>query len=156
MKKIIYLISITFLILQSCSSGNESNPVVEIPDLIKPPYTVKYEIIFPQNIPTYMGRTTTVHCSYENNNGIWLIATAPGTNFYINGNNHNQGFTKTFTVTTDTNPLSLDLCTTYNPIISSPITLKIYVNNIVVKQSTEIRQPYTGYDSFSGISYSVY
>jgi hypothetical protein len=154
MKKIIYLFSITFLILQSCSSGDVSNPVIEIPDLIKPPYTVKYEIIFPQN--AWSSRTTSVSCAYENSNGNWLPIGAQGTLFYIQNNNLNQGFTKTFTVTDARNPLGLHLSTNYNPAVTSSLIFKIYVNNVLVEQATRIFNPYTGIDSYSGLQYSVY
>ncbi len=126
----------------------------EVPDNIRPPYTVKYEIIFPQN--AWSSRTTAVKCTYENSNGNWLPSGAQGTMFYIQNNNLNQGFTKTFTVTNDRNPLHLSLKTNYNPNSRSSVIFKIYVNNILVEQATGIFNPYTGIDSFDGVDYSVY
>lgn len=141
------------LFLVNCSSDNTTQETV-VPDNIRPPYIVKYEIIFPQN--AWSSRTTTVSCTYENSNGNWLPIGAQGTLFYIQNNNLNQGFTKTFTVTNDINPLDLDLSTNYNPAVASSLTFKIYVNNVLVKQATATFIPYTGIDSFSGLQYWVY
>jgi hypothetical protein len=125
-----------------------------VPDNIRPPYIVKYEIIFPHN--AWSSRNTAVNCSYENSNGNWLPIGAQGTRFYVRNNNLNQGFTKTFTVTNDENPLGLHLSTNYNPAERSIVTFKTYVNNVLVKQATRIFNPYTGIDSFDGLQYSVY
>ncbi|WP_396142453.1 hypothetical protein [Flavobacterium sp.] len=154
MNKIIRIIKLLVfsIFLVNCSSDN-ATPEPEIPDNIRPPYTVKYEIIFPQN--AWSSRTTQVSCTYENN-GHWYILGEQGTIFWIDNNNLNQGFAKTFTVTVNINPLQLHLSTNYNPSTSSNVTFKIYVNNILVEQATRTMNPYTGVDSFNGTGYSVY
>lgn len=151
--RIIKLLVIS-LVLVNCSSDNATTPEPEVPDNIRPPFTVKYEIIFPQN--AWSSRTTAVSCTYENSNGNWLPTGAQGTLFYIRNNNLNQGFTKTFTVTNDRNPVQLSLKTNYNPDERSILIFKIYVNNVLVEQATRIFDPYTGIDSFGGVDYSVY
>lgn len=156
MKKLNSLIIIILLTLSfyNCSSDNTPESEPEVPDNIRPPYTVKYEIIFPQN--AWSSRPTCVSCTYENSNGNWLPMGAQGTNFYIQNNNLNQGFTKTFTVTIDRNPLQLSLKTNYNPYERSIVTFKIYVNNVLVKEATRIFNPYSGIDRLDGVDYSVY
>lgn len=147
MKKL--LLSFFLLFLINCSSDNTQSEPTEADDFI-PPYVVKYEIVFP-NVAT--DRNTTVICSYEEN-AIWRINGAPGTSFYLG--NSPQYFTKTFTVTTNRNPLELNLITNFDPTTTSNITLRLFVNNILIKEINQVRQPYTGVNTFSGLDYFLY
>jgi hypothetical protein len=155
MKKLKSLIIIILLTLSfyNCSSDNNTpEPEPEIPDNIRPPYTVKYEIIFPQN--AWSSRNTAIQATYEDN-GYWWYPGAVSM-VYIRNNVLYQGFTKTFTVTIDRNPLQLSLKTNYNPYERSIVTFKIYVNNVLVKEATRIFNPYSGIDRLDGVDYSVY
>lgn len=155
MKKLIYLLSVTFLILQSCSSEDKSTPVVVIPDLIKPPYTVRYEVKFSS---TAVNDTPEISYAYEYPVGTWRIASAPGTTAYVSKSELTNGWVKEFTVTVDDNPLRIQCSVCYKPTANASYTTKMFVNNKLVKEKTWNRipesasSPCTYYDD----SYDVY
>ena len=139
MKKIIYLLlSFTFLILQSCSSGDKSTPIVVIPDLIKPPYTVRYEVKFSSII---VNDTPEISYAYEYPLGTWRIASAPGTTDYVSNFQLTNGWVKEFIVTVDNNPLRIDCSVCYKPTANASYTTKMFVNDRLVKETTWNRVP---------------
>jgi len=154
MKKIFYLLSITFLVLQSCSSEDKPAPVVVIPDLIKPPYTVRYEVKFSSN--DVIGQPA-ISYAFEDPEGSWRIASAPGTLHYIQNSELNNGWVEQFTVTVDDNPLRIEASVFYNPRANASYTTKMFVNNNLVQAKTWNRIPEPGpYPTFYQDSYDVY
>jgi hypothetical protein len=161
MKKLIRLFSITFLMLQSCSSdNNENNDVPLIVDEIRPPYTVKYEVLFPINQLNFFGTT---HISYSHElNGRYNYITEPGEGrVYFSRNQLIQlnGFwSHTFVATVNTNPLPLQIKTDFNPTSGAIVYFKIYINNVLVENKPINFSPNTtpSIPHWSGIYYNVY
>ncbi len=140
MKKLKSLIIIILLTLSfyNCSSDNntpESEP--EIPDNIRPPYTVRYEVRFSSSA---VNDNPQISHAYESG-GTWRIASAPGTTHYVNNSELINGWTKEFTVTVDRNPLEIECSVCYKPLANASYTTKMYVNNVLVKQKTWPRSP---------------
>lgn len=106
-KKLNSLILIILLTLSfyNCSSDNNtSEPEPEIPDNVRPPYNIRYEVRFSSNA---VSDTPEISHAYEYG-GIWRIASAPGTTHYVTNSELINGWTKEFTVTVDTNPLIIE------------------------------------------------
>lgn len=154
MKKLISLIVISFLMLQSCSSGDSSTPVVVIPDLIKPPYTVRYEVMFSSSV---VNETPEISYAYQSQ-GTWRIASAPGTTAYVSKYQLTNGWSKEFTVTVDDNPLRIQCSVCYKPTANASYTTKMFVNDKLVKETTWNRttEPASSPSTFYDDSYDVY
>jgi hypothetical protein len=129
MRKIISLISVLLLILQSCSSGdNNSNS-----NSISSPFTVKYEII----------STSQVRASYNSpmityNNSTNQTQTESVTNLTAT-----TPWSKTVDITTTTRPLQLSLLISgnnpnYYLILANAgsITQNLYINGVLKASST--------------------
>lgn len=137
MKKLLYLLSISFLILQSCSSddnGNDNNTVIA--DNFKPPYTVKYEMQFPidkiSQLPWY---ELEIDYSHESNGQFHYLTENGEGRAYLNRAEliQSNGFwSHTFLVTVDTNPLPLQIETDFDPISNAIVYYKMYVNGVLV------------------------
>ena len=144
--------------LQSCSSGDDNaskGPEEVVIDNIKPPYTVKYEVTFSSNS---VNDTPEISHAYEYPVGYWRFASAPGTNSYVSKSELTNGWVKEFTVTVDENPLLLDCSVYYNPTAKASYTTKMFINNILVKETTWNRNPQSGSTppAFYKDSYDVY
>ena len=157
MKKIIFLLTIGFLLLLSCSSDNNGNnnepPVV---DEIRPPYNIKYEVQFSSNQTNV--QTTRIQYSHESN-GIFHHWSAPSAGVdYLTRNELNTVWSHSFLVTLDTNPWRCAIKTNFNPISNAIVYFKIYVNNILVKDTPINVSPNNNLsiDFLNGISYDVY
>jgi hypothetical protein len=150
MKKIIFLIAITFLILQSCSSG-EDNIQPQVKNDIKPPYTVSYEVSFSSGLQ-----------DKRNNTALQFASEISPGKFYFGNRTTISDLSKTwihrFTVTVESNPLYLDIFTDIEPVKAGHVNFKIYVNDILVENVTTIVNPRTDISSslFFGASYWVY
>jgi hypothetical protein len=151
----------TTLILQSCSSDNTENksePVIV--DEIKPPYTVKYEVIIPTNqLNTWSN--TEIDYSHELN-GQFHYLTEPGEGrAYLTTSQLiqlNGVWSKTFLVTVNTNPLPLQIETNFNPTSNAVVNFKIYINNVLVENKPINISPNTtpSIPHWNGIIYNVY
>jgi hypothetical protein len=133
MKRIFSLISIAFILLQSCSSddkGNDDNTVIA--DNFKPPYTVKYEVQFSTN---QVRQTTFIQYSHESNGRFHHWSEPTGGLDYLTNNELNTVWSRSFLVTVNTNPLGLEIKTNFNPTTNAIVYFKIYVNNILVKDT---------------------
>jgi hypothetical protein len=154
MKKILFLISITFLILQSCSSGDdntskESEKVVE--DNIKPPYTVRYEVKFSSSA---VNADPQILYAHESPIGTWRIASAPGTLAYAKAT---SSWVKEFTVTVNDNPLRIECSVCYKPTANASYTTKMFINGKLVKEKTWNISPSASTPcSFNNDFYDVY
>lgn len=157
MKKIIFLLTIGFLLLLSCSSdnnGNNNEPLVV--DEIRPPYNIKYEVQFSSN-QTITGNTR-IQYSHESN-GIFCHWSAPTAGLdYLTDIELNTVWSHSFLVTLDTNPFTCGIKTNFNPISNTIVYFKIYVNNILVKDTPINVSPNNNpsVDFLNGISYAVY
>jgi hypothetical protein len=140
MNKIIRIIKLLVfsIFLVNCSSDNATpEPEPEIPDNVRPPYTVRYEVRFSSS---QVRRAPQISHAYEYG-GTWRIATAPGTTHYVNNSELINGWTKEFTVTVNRNPLRIECSVCYEPLVNASYTTKMYVNNVLVKQQTWNRSP---------------
>ncbi len=156
MKKLIYLFSFTFLLLQSCSSGDDNAPKEPekiVVDNIKPPYTVRYEVKFSSNA---VKSDPEISYSHESPIGTWRIASAPGTLDNVNRTTLTNGWVKEFTVTVAKNPLRLNCNVCYNPEAKASYTTKIFVNGKLVKEKTWTSSPASTDCSFNDDFYDVY
>ena len=157
MKKLIYLLSITFLLLQSCSSENDNapkEPEKVVVDNFKPPYTVRYEVKFSS---IAVNDDPEISYAYENN-GRWLIASAPGTLDFVNKTELANGWVKEFTVTVPNNPLRINCSVCYKPKANASYTTKMFVNGKLVKEKTWISSPVSASSicSFNDDYYDVF
>lgn len=156
MKKLIYLFSITFLIFQGCSSGDDKaskEPEKVVVDNIKPPYTVRYEVKFSSISVNY---DPAISYAYESQ-GTWRIASAPGTRDNIDRTELTNGWVKEFTVTVADNPLRIECSVYYNPKSNASYTTKMFVNDKLVKETTWNRISELGsIPSFYNDIYDVY
>lgn len=150
MKKIISLIAITILVLQSCSSGEE-NIKPQVKDDIKPPYKVKYEVIFSSGLKDKRG-STAIEFGTEISPGEFVFGRRV-TVFDLS-----KTWTHSFTVTVASNPLYLEVVTNVEPTNAGNVNFKIYVNDILVENVTKDVNPRTDISSslFFGTSYWVY
>ncbi|PKB14991.1 hypothetical protein [Flavobacterium sp. 5] len=135
MKKIIYLIAITFLILQSCSSGGEDNisvPII-VKDDIKPPFKLKYELIF--SSPAYNGCTSCVgYVEYTTDDNYNLPKLD-----YID--NNVKIWSKEIIVKRVDNPYKVMLSTDTVMREKGTITFNFYVNGELNKTFVDTREP---------------
>lgn len=159
MKNLFFILILLLLTIFNCSDGSESvpqEPEEVIEDIIKPPYAVKYEVVFSSNSISN-DCTTAIHYSHEYPKGNWLIASAPGTRDVVSNSELTQSWTKEFTVTVDNNPLTLQCWVTYKPKVDATATIRIYVNDKLVTEKIWSYNPASnlncaGYD----FSYKVY
>lgn len=145
MKKIIYLLSITFLILQSCSSddsqaNSDNEPVVE--DNVKPPFTIKYELLFSK---TCLNAAHVYYNSDERNNGLHE------TGFTSAGD---KSWTKTITAKLLKNPYFADLATDAYFSEEAEVTYNVYVNNSLYFHAVQKRK--ANDNAFYGCSIPIY
>lgn len=157
MKKIIYL-SIIFLALQSCSSGDENaskEPEKVVVDNIKPPYTVRYEVKFSS---IAVNDDPEISYAYEYPKGTWRIASAPGTLDNVDRSELTNGWVKEFTVTVADNPLRIQCSVCYKPKANASYTTKMFVNGKLVKEKTWNSSPASASTicSFNEDSYDVF
>lgn len=131
MKKIFLLLSITSLLLQSCSSSSSDNSNT---NNITSPFTVKYELITTSNANSSYGYPMV---TYVNSTGQQQTESVPNLT-------PSNPWIKTVTVTTNTRPLQLNLLLSTQPADvyrlwlsnAGSITQNIYVNNVLVASST--------------------
>jgi hypothetical protein len=158
MRKLIYLFSITFLIIQACSSGDDNaskEPEKVVVDNIKPPYTVRYEVKFSSRAVNY---TPQIMYAYEYPKGTWRIVSAIGTLVGVQDTELINGWVKEFTVTVANNPLRIGCDVYYNPTANASYTTKMFVNDKLVKETTRnrISEPGSTIPSFYDDSYDIY
>lgn len=158
MKKLIYLLSITFLLLQSCSSEDDNapkEPEKVVVDNIKPPYTVRYEVKFSS---IAVNDNPEISYAFEYPKGTWRIASAPGTLDFVNKTELANGWVKEFTVTVPDNPLRIDCSVCYKPKANASYTTKMFVNGKLVKEKTWISSPVSASSicSFNDDYYDVF
>ena len=157
MNKIIRIIKLLVfsIFLVNCSSDNvRPEPEPEIPDNIRPPYTVRYEVRFSSSA---VNDTPEISYAYEYG-GTWRIATAPGTLHFVTNSELINGWTKEFPVTVNRNPLRIECSVCYKPLANASYTTKMYVNNVLVKQTTWPRSPVAASSSctFYNDTFDVY
>lgn len=158
MKKLIYLLSITFLLLQSCSSEDDNapkEPEKVVVDNIKPPYTVRYEVKFSS---IAVNDNPEISYAFEYPKGTWRIASAPGTLDFVNKTELANGWVKEFTVTVPDNPLRINCSVCYKPKANASYTTKMFVNGKLVKEKTWISSPVSASSicSFNDDYYDVF
>ena len=156
MKKLICLFSIIFLILQSCSSDNNNdNNEPLVVDEIRPPYNIKYEVQFSTN--QTLG-TTFIQYSHESNGRFHHWSEPTGGLDYLTNNELNTVWSHSFLVTVNTNPLGLEIQTNFNPRSNAIVYFKIYINNILVKNTPINVSPNNNLsvNVMNGITYAVF
>jgi hypothetical protein len=162
MKKIFSLLSIAFIMLQSCSSddkGNDDNTVIA--DNFKPPYTVKYEVQFPIDqislLPWY---DLEINYSHESNGQFHYLTESTEGRAYLTRAEliQSNGFwSHTFLVTVDTNPLPLQIKTDFDPISNTIVYFNIYINDVLVhNEAVNIGPNPYSVPFWRGMYYGVY
>ena len=128
-----------------CSDDNTTSAPQAIleEDNYKPPYTVRYEARFSTNQLYYSNGNTKMYYSYEVD-GEWRYYTTYQQGLdYLSTSELNGGWSRTFLVTVGNNPNRLEFYTNFNPAINAIAYFKIYVNNVLVKESAENVSPDT-------------
>lgn len=134
MKKIIYLFSITFLILQSCSSDSNDNQTNNNNNDVLTPFTVKYEL----------RTTSTVRSSYGQPMVTYINSTGQQQTESVPNLTSNNPWIKTVTITSTTRPLQINLLLSTQPAniyrlwltnVGS-VTQNIYINGVLKASST--------------------
>jgi hypothetical protein len=153
MKRLIYLLSVTFLLLQSCSSKDDANSQTAVNSST---INVKYEIIASSNLRTNnLVGNPQITMTYTNSGGQQQIETT-------NYPNDFRTWNKTFTLTNTNRPLQLrlDMSQLQNVnyfLLKNGGTVKInlYLDGILTKSQTETSS--TSYQQIGGDTwYSVY
>jgi predicted GH43/DUF377 family glycosyl hydrolase len=136
MKKLIYLLSCTLILLQSCSSKDDANSQAAVNSST---INVKWEIIASSNVRTdYFPNDNSITITYTNSTGQQQIETTNYPNDFRN-------WSKTFNLTNTNRPLNLSLKMTkqsqptYDFYIRNGGTIKfnLYLDGILTKSVTE-------------------
>lgn len=138
MKKIFYLLSISFLLLQSCSPEDKSMPpAVVVKDDIKPPFTIKYEILFSK--PTF--EQAMVEYTTDNNLYVPYVDYIPS---------KTTSWTKTIVTNLAINPYHADLSSFSKFSEDATVTFNIYVNKTLYHHYTYERKSVYGINQTEG------
>jgi hypothetical protein len=142
--------------LQSCSSEDKSTTIPIVKDDIKPPYTVKYEVTFSTN--TTFTRNFTIEYAREINGKYFIASALSRGQDIIYYSDLSKVWTRSFTVTVDDNPLQTEVRTNFNPSKETDVNFKIFINNVLMENSTTKIKPNTNpsITALNGISYHVY
>jgi hypothetical protein len=150
MKKIIYMICISILVLQSCSSDSNNNGSNN--NNVSSPFTVRYELRTTSNVHSSWGAPMVTYVNSTGQQQTESVPSLSSTNPWI----------KTITVTSTTRPLQLNLLLSTQPAnvyrlwLSNvgSITQNIYVNDVLVASSIN-QSTTTPYVSSTGNEYNI-
>ena len=134
MKKIIYLLVISFLTLQSCSKDDNNVPIVK--EVIESPFNVRYEVIFSAGLKEKRSLTVIEYGS-ENSNKVYKI------NNRTNIKDLSKTWTHSFIFTGAKKPIYLVVNTNIEPVSEGSVRFKIYVNDKLVEDKTTTVSPRT-------------
>jgi hypothetical protein len=157
MKNIIPFLLFFSIFLISCSEDSPTEPEVDNTNKVERPFNVKYEVSFSTNVQTQYASRARMEYSSEISPGDFRIQSSPGQYSYLSSSELTSGWSLSFTVTVDKSPLWLDVQTNFNPKETAKINFKIYINDVLVEDTTRTVNPNTdlSVDKLNGVMYKV-
>lgn len=148
----VFFLSICFI---SCSENNPTEPEEDNTNIVERPFNVKYEVSFSNNLLIQNASLPTMKYSREISPGVFRHwQTGPHN---LTSSELINGWSHSFTVTVDDSPLWLVMQTNFNPRETTEVNFKIYINDIIVENTTRTVNPNTdlSVDRLNGVNYKV-